>query len=133
MKLLNTPQWQIAGLPILSDKEGLDRAYNNNANLYDDGNNNLCIAGTNSIQDLGINDLTMPLRLIHYTDRYTKAHQPYTDKNDNIKTFISYSLGSVISHHITVENEQLKGRLYSTPSLAIPHDRIEYFHIMETL
>ena len=37
---------------------------------------------------------------------------------------MSHSLGSVISHHIILDNEQLKGRLYSTPSLAIPHERI---------
>ena len=54
-------------------------------------------------------------------------NRPYTDNKDKIKTIISHSLGSVLAHHIVVENEQLKGRLYSTPSLAIPHDRIAYF------
>ena len=39
---------------------------------------------------------------------------------------IYHSLGSVISHHIIVSNKQLNGRFYSTPSLAIPHDRVEY-------
>ena len=74
-----------------------------------------------------IDDLTILLRLLQYTDRYNKAHQLYTDSKDNIKTLISHSLGSVIAHHIIVEHGQLKGRLYSTPSLAITHDRIEYF------
>jgi hypothetical protein len=36
-----------------------------------------------------------------------------------------HSLGFVIDHHIIVEREQLHGRLYSTPSLARPHERIE--------
>ena len=127
-KLLNKSKWQIAGLPTLSDKEGLDRAYNNNENLYYDGNEKLYIAGTNSIKDLVINDLTIPFRgLIQYTDRYKKAHQLYTDNKDKIKTIVSHSLGSVLAHHIILENEQVKGRLYSTPSLAIPHDRISYF------
>ena len=127
-KILNKSKWQIDGLPKLSDKEGLDRAYTNNENLYYDGNENLYIAGTNSIKDLVINDLTIPFRgLIQYTDRYKKAHQLYTDNKDKIKTIISHSLGSVLAHHIIVENEELKGRLYSTPSLAIPHDRITYF------
>ena len=40
-KQLNKPKWQTAGLPILSDKEGLDRAYNNNENVYYDGNEKL--------------------------------------------------------------------------------------------
>ena len=40
---------------------------------------------------------------------------------------ISRILGSVIAHHIIAENEQFEGRLYSTPSLATPHDRITYF------
>jgi hypothetical protein len=103
-------------------------AYNNNENLYYDGNENLYIAGTNSIKDIVINDLTIPFRgLIQYTDRYKKAHQLYTDNKDKIKTIISHSLGSVLAHHIILENEQLKGRLYSTPSLAIPHDRITYY------
>ena len=39
---------------------------------------------------------------------------------------MSHSLGSIIAHHIILEIEQLNGRLYSTPSLAIPHERIEY-------
>ena len=84
------------------------------------------IAGTSSIKYWFINDLTIPLRLIQYTYIYTKSHQLYTDNKDNLKTLISHSLGSVIAHHIIVENDQLKGRLYLTPSLAIPHDRIEY-------
>ncbi len=74
-----------------------------------------------------INDLTIPLRgLIQYTHRYARASQLYTIHKDKIKTIVSHSLGSVIAHHIILENEQLKGRLYSTPSLAIPHERIEY-------
>ena len=48
----------------------MDRAYTNNQNLYYDGNEKLYIAGTSSIQDLIINDLTIPLRLTQYTDRY---------------------------------------------------------------
>ena len=50
--------------------EGLDRAYNNHENLHYDGNDNLFLAGTNSIQDLLINGLTIPLILIQYTDIY---------------------------------------------------------------
>ena len=38
IQLLNKSQWQPAGLRILSDKEGLDRAYNNKENKYYDGN-----------------------------------------------------------------------------------------------
>ena len=38
INILNKSHWQTAGLPILSDKEGLDRAYTNNENLYYDGN-----------------------------------------------------------------------------------------------
>ena len=127
IKLLNKSQWQTAGLPVLSDKEVLDRAYNNNENMYDDGDGKLYIAGTNPITYLFINDLTIPLRLIRYTERYKKPHKLYTDNKDNIKPIISHSLGSAIAHHIIVENEQLNGRLYSTPALAIPHDRIAYF------
>ena len=36
IKILNKSQWQTAGLPKLSDKEGLDRAYNNSENIYYD-------------------------------------------------------------------------------------------------
>ena len=61
---------------------------------------------------------------MQYTDRYNQAHQLYTAHKDNIKTIVSHNLGSVVAHHIILENEQLKGRLYSTPSLAIPHERI---------
>ena len=78
--------------------------------------------------DLDINDLNIPFRgLTHYTDRYARAHQLYTTHIDNIKTLVSHSLGSVIVHNLILENVQLKGRLYSTPYLAIPHARIEYF------
>ena len=107
---------------ILSDKEGFDRPYTNNANIYYDGNDKLVIAGTSSIKDLVINGLTIPFRgLIQYTDRYNQAHQQYTDSKDKIKPVLSHSLVSIIAHHIILENEQFKGRLYSTPSLAIPH------------
>ena len=79
------------------------------------------------MKDLFINDLTIPLRgLIQYTDRYTRAHRLYTTHKYKIKTLVSHSLGSVIAHHIILDNEQLKGRVYSTPSLAIPHERIAY-------
>ena len=123
---LNEAQWQTAGSPLLSDQEGLNRAYSNKQNLYYDGNEKLYIAGTNSIKDFFSNDLSIPLRLIQYTDRYNQAHQLYTANKDKIKTIVSHSLGSVIAHHIILENEQLMGRLYSTPSLAIPHERIEH-------
>jgi hypothetical protein len=102
-------------------------AYSNNQNLYYDGNTNLYIAGTNSIKDLVINDLTIPLGLNKYTDRYKQAQQLYNNNKDKIETIISHSLGSVIAHHLILENKQLKGRLYATPSLARPPDRIEYF------
>ena len=84
------------------------------------------IAGTNSIKDLVINDLTIPLRLIQYADRYKQAHQLFNDNKDHIRTSVSHSLGSVIAHHIILENKQLNGRLYPTPSLPIPHERIKY-------
>jgi hypothetical protein len=75
-----------------------------------------------------INDLNIPFRgLIQYTDRYEQAQELYTDTKHKIKTIVSHSLGSVISYHIILENEQLNGRLYSSPSLAIPHESIEYF------
>ena len=106
----------------------MTRAYSSNENLYYDGNETLYIAGTNSIKDLFINDLTIPFRgLIQYTDRYARANQLYTIHRDKIKTIVSHSLGSVLAYHIIVDNEQLNGRLYSSPSLAIPHDRITYF------
>jgi hypothetical protein len=72
IKILNKSQWQTIGSP-LSDTEGLDMAYSNNQTLYYDGNHKLYIAGTNSIKDLVINDLTIPLGLIKYTDRYKQA------------------------------------------------------------
>jgi hypothetical protein len=58
-----------------------------------------------------INDLTIPFRgLIQYTDRYQQAHQLYTINKDKIRTIVSHSLGSVIAHHLILENVQLKGR-----------------------
>ena len=51
IKLLNQSQWQTIG-SLLSDKEGLDRAYTNNQNLRYDGNQKIYTAGTNSLKDL---------------------------------------------------------------------------------
>ena len=128
IEIVDIPLWQTTGSPLWSDEEGLTRAYSNNENLYYDCDEKLYIAGTNSIKDLFINDLTIPFRgLIQYTDRYARANQLYTTRKDKIKTIVSHSLGSVIAQHIVLENEQLKGRLYSTQSLAIPHERIKYF------
>ena len=56
-KILNKSKWQTAGLPILSDKEGLDRAYTKNETMYYDGDEKFHTAGINSIKDLFINDL----------------------------------------------------------------------------
>ena len=76
------------------------------------------------MKDLFVNDLTILCRgLIQYTHRYARANQLYTTNKDKLKTIVSHSLGSVIAHHIIWENEQLKGRLYSNPYLAIPHER----------
>jgi hypothetical protein len=72
-----------------------------------------------------LNELTLPFRLIQYTDRYNQAHQLLDSSKDKITTIISHWLGSAIAHHLIVENEQLNGRLYSTPSLARPHERID--------
>ena len=59
----------------------------------------LYLAGTNSMKDPFINDLTIPFRgLIQYTDRYNRARQLYTANKDKIKTIVSHSLGSVISN-----------------------------------
>ena len=89
INILNKSQWQTAGLPILSDTEGLYRALYTNENIYSDGDGQLYIAGTTSIKDLVNNDLTIPIILIRYTERYNQAHQRYTDNKDNIKTSIS--------------------------------------------
>ena len=104
----------------------LDRAYTNNEILYYDGDGKLYIAVTSSLKVLLVDDLTIPSRLIRNAERYKRAPQLVTDNTDNTKTIISHSLGAVIGHHILVDNEQLDGRLYSTPSLAIPHDSITY-------
>ena len=66
------------------------------------------------------------MRLIQDTDRYNQDHQLFTNTKDKSKTMKSHSLGSVIAHHIILEHEQLNGRLYSTPSVAIPHERVSY-------
>ena len=59
------------------------------------------IAGTNSIKDLFINDLTVPfIELVQYTDRYGKANKLYIAHQDKIKTIVSHSLGSFIAHRI---------------------------------
>ena len=69
IRTLIDAQWQTAGLLLLSDQECLKRAYSNNQNIYYDGYQNIYIAGINSIKDVFINDLTIPLRLTLYTDR----------------------------------------------------------------
>jgi hypothetical protein len=103
-------------------------AYNNMQNLFFyDGNKKIYIAGTNYIKDLVIHDLTLPLGLIQYTDRYKQAQQLYDNNKDKIDTIVSHSLGSIIAHHLILDNEQLKGRLYATQSLARPHDLKQYF------
>jgi hypothetical protein len=101
-------------------------AYSSHQHLYDDGNKTIYIAGANSIKDLAINDLTIPLRLSQYTDRHKQSHQLFDSNKDKIRNIISHSLGSVIAHHTILEHEHLNGPLYSTPSLARPHERIEY-------
>ena len=59
------------------------------------------IAGTNSIKDLFINDLTVPfIELVQYTDRYGNANQLYIAHQRKMKTIVSHSLGSVIAHRI---------------------------------
>ena len=63
---------------------------------------------------------------MQYTDRYKQAYQFLIDTKNQIKTIVSHSLGSVVAHHIILENEQLSCRFYSTPSLAIPHEKLEY-------
>jgi hypothetical protein len=73
-----------------------------------------------------INDLTIPLILIQHTDRYKEVHQLFDSNKDKIINIVYHSLWSVIAHHLILENEQLNGRLYSTPSLARPHERITY-------
>ena len=126
IQILKKPLWQTARLPLLSDTEGLDRAYCNSQTICYDGNQTLYIAGANSTKYLFINDLTIPLRFIHYTYRYIQAPQLFTENKNNNNARVYHSLGSVIAHHIILDDTHLNGCLYSTPSLAIPHDRIKY-------
>jgi hypothetical protein len=62
------------------------------------------IAGTNSIKDLVINDLTIPLGLTKYTDRCKQAQQLYDSNKGKIDTIVSHSLGSIIAHHLILDN-----------------------------
>ena len=62
MDIMEMPEWQPIGSPLLSDEEGLNRAYLSNEHIYYDGGDKLYIAGTNSMKDLFINDLTIPFR-----------------------------------------------------------------------
>jgi hypothetical protein len=99
-------------------------AYGSRQNLDYDGNKK--DRWTNYIKDLVINDLTIPLRLIQYTNRYKQAHQLFDNNKDKIINIVSHSLWSVIAHPLIHENEQLNGRVYSTPSLARPRESIKH-------
>ena len=93
---------------ILSDTEGLNKAYTNGQGFFIDGNK-LYVAGTfgkkkikSNIDDI-LSDIGLPLNLTRYSERYKDVSE-VLENNMNLDTVISHSLGSAISSEYIKNN-----------------------------
>jgi len=82
-------------IPVISDAEGLKRAYDLPNKVYvDNYTNKMYIAGTANLQDVW-DDLKIPFHLTSNSQRYEQAEQALKD-NPNISTVVAHSLGSAV-------------------------------------
>ena len=97
----------------MSDKEGLNRAYNSPNSIYIDGNK-MYIAGTHTARDVSDWKL-IPLGLMKYSERYGQAEAALKD-NPQIDTIIGHSLGSSTTAELNKQyNNKFNARYYGSP------------------
>ena len=80
----------------MTDKEGLNKAYNESKKIYVNPNNKtMYIAGTSSFQDV-YDDLKIPLKLTKYSQRYQDVEKVLRNNNNSIDILVGHSLGSSV-------------------------------------
>ena len=100
----------------MTDKEGLNKAYNESKKIYVNPNNKtMYIAGTSSFQDV-YDDLKIPLKLTKYSQRYQDVEKVLRNNNNSIDILVGHSLGSSVGLELN-KNKYYKFKtiFYSSP------------------
>jgi pimeloyl-ACP methyl ester carboxylesterase len=81
-------------IPVLSDEEGLSKAYDQPNKIYIN-NHKMYIAGTSNWQDVW-DDLKIPFNLTRYSQRYEDAEK-LLKEHPEVDSLISHSLGGAVA------------------------------------
>jgi hypothetical protein len=106
---------EIDPAPSIEDREGLDKAYTSEHNVYVEGDT-LFVSGTSSLGDV-VDDASIPLGMTNRTKRYQEASQALS-RNPQVKRVVGHSLGGSVALTIA-QKHNLEGRTYSAPVVGL--------------
>ena len=97
---------------MISDTEGLRRAYEDNNSVYTAGDT-LYVAGTKSASDW-LHNVKIPLGMTKRTPRYEQASRQLKAM-PQVRRVIGHSLGGAVALELGAERPDLKTRTYGAP------------------
>ena len=100
---------------MISDAEGLRRAYADNNSVYTAGDT-LFVAGTKSL-DAWAHNVKIPLGMTNRTPRYEQAARQLSAM-PQVRRIVGHSLGGSVALELGAERPELKTRTYGAPVLS---------------
>jgi hypothetical protein len=105
-------------IPRLTDKVGLDKAYDSPDKLHVQGDT-LYVAGTSNLRDYW-DDLKIPFGKTANAQRYIDADK-LLEKNPQVSNLVGHSLGgsAVLELQKNLQNRKFKTNVYGTPAASL--------------
>lgn len=102
-------------------------AYNNHNGVMVHGDT-LYISGTHVLPRDAMDDLLIPMHMVHHSERYQQASDALTH---HIHTVVGHSLGGAVAVRLAEQHEHLHGRVYGAPLARMrPNPRVKSFRHM---